>query len=210
MSSSQPPRLANWLLHHLASGPKPESLVGDLIEQYRNGRSATWYWRQVLTAILVGVTRDIRAHKLLAIRAVVIGHLLYFLFSFPVNWLSSESRVWIMDWVARTGRYSYWWVFWSAHLPASFFVYVACAVSGWVVARLHQGHSVVMVSLYAASVLLFEYGMIGWMFSRPHPPIEAAWILGNLLTMGRPIGILVGGLWAVRSGPDTVPSTPAQ
>jgi hypothetical protein len=61
MSVSQPPRLATWLLQHLASSPRRESLVGDLIEQYRNGRSATWYWRQVLTAILVGATRDVRA-----------------------------------------------------------------------------------------------------------------------------------------------------
>ena len=60
MSASQPPRLASWLLHHLASGPQRESLAGDLIERYHQGQSATWYWRQVLAAILVGVIRDIR------------------------------------------------------------------------------------------------------------------------------------------------------
>ena len=60
MSGSQPPRLARWLLHHLASGPQRESLAGDLIERYRQGQSATWYWRQVLAAILAGVIRDIR------------------------------------------------------------------------------------------------------------------------------------------------------
>jgi len=60
MSASQPPRLASWLLHHLASSPQRESLAGDLIERYHQGRSATWYWRQVLAAILAGVIRDIR------------------------------------------------------------------------------------------------------------------------------------------------------
>jgi hypothetical protein len=60
MSASQPPRLASWLLHHLASSPRRESLAGDLIERYRQGRSASWYWRQVLAAILAGVMRDIR------------------------------------------------------------------------------------------------------------------------------------------------------
>ena len=60
MSASQPPRLASWLLHHLASNPQRESLAGDLIERYHQGRSATWYWRQVLAAILAGVIRDIR------------------------------------------------------------------------------------------------------------------------------------------------------
>ena len=60
MSASQPPRLASWLLHHLASSPQRESLAGDLIERYHEGQSATWYWRQVLAAILAGVIRDIR------------------------------------------------------------------------------------------------------------------------------------------------------
>jgi len=60
MSASQPPRLASWLLHHLASSPQRESLAGDLIERYHEGQSATWYWRQVLSAILAGVIRDIR------------------------------------------------------------------------------------------------------------------------------------------------------
>jgi hypothetical protein len=60
MSASQPPRLASWLLHHLASSPQRESLAGDLIERYHQGQSATWYWRQVLAAILTGVIRDIR------------------------------------------------------------------------------------------------------------------------------------------------------
>jgi hypothetical protein len=60
MSASQPPRLASWLLHHLASSPQRESLAGDLIERYHQGRSAAWYWRQVLAAILAGRIRDIR------------------------------------------------------------------------------------------------------------------------------------------------------
>ena len=60
MSASQPPRLASWLLHHLASSPQRDALAGDLIERYHQGQSATWYWRQVLAAILAGVIRDIR------------------------------------------------------------------------------------------------------------------------------------------------------
>jgi hypothetical protein len=51
--STKPPRLATWLLARLASGKTRESLVGDLIEQYRNGRSASWYWRQALIVVVV-------------------------------------------------------------------------------------------------------------------------------------------------------------
>ena len=58
MKTSQPPILATRLLERLASGPHGDAILGDLIEQYRQGRSAAWYWRQVLLAILVGLAKD--------------------------------------------------------------------------------------------------------------------------------------------------------
>ena len=58
MKRSQPPILATRLLERLASGPHGDAILGDLIEQYRQGRSAAWYWRQVLLAILVGLAKD--------------------------------------------------------------------------------------------------------------------------------------------------------
>jgi hypothetical protein len=82
MRATPPPCLATWLLERLAPVEKRESLAGDLIEQHRNGRSASWYWRQTLTAILGGAAADIRAHKLLAVRAVMIG--------FAAMWAFSE------------------------------------------------------------------------------------------------------------------------
>jgi hypothetical protein len=203
MSTAQPPRLATWLLQHLASSPKPESLVGDLIEQYRNGRSATWYWRQVLTAILAGAIRDIRSHKLLAIRAVAIGWLLALLFSFPVNWMSNASRVWLIEWLVDTGRITFWTVFWSGQLPYALFVFVACAISGWIVARLHQGHVVAMVSVYAASLSVAEYGMASWMFWRYMEPTPLVPLILLFVMVGHPLGILVGGLWALRAELNT-------
>ena len=54
MTASRPPGLADWLLRHLASGPRLESILGDLQEQLGGGRSVAWYWRQTITTILVG------------------------------------------------------------------------------------------------------------------------------------------------------------
>jgi hypothetical protein len=51
MKSSQPPAVATWLLLHFASKRNRDALAGDLIEEYRTGRSESWYWRQVLIAI---------------------------------------------------------------------------------------------------------------------------------------------------------------
>jgi len=58
MKHPEPPIVATRLLEMLASGPHDDALAGDLVEQYRQGRSAGWYWRQVLSAILVCLARD--------------------------------------------------------------------------------------------------------------------------------------------------------
>src|SRR5277367_94587 len=55
-----PPRLASWLLRQWGSAYYGESLAGDLVEQYQQGRSAAWYWRQVAAAILIARARFIR------------------------------------------------------------------------------------------------------------------------------------------------------
>ena len=58
MKTSQPPILATRLLERLAPGPHGDALALDLIEQYREGRSTAWYWRQVLLGIVVCLAKD--------------------------------------------------------------------------------------------------------------------------------------------------------
>ena len=62
MRSTMPPRLAVWLLEHLIPGERNDALAGDLLEEFRSGRSAAWYWRQVLSCIAITNTRVVRAH----------------------------------------------------------------------------------------------------------------------------------------------------
>ena len=54
--------LATWMLEHLTFGRDNESLSGDLLEELRAGRSAGWYFRQVATAIGIGVCEAIREY----------------------------------------------------------------------------------------------------------------------------------------------------
>lgn len=68
--SRQPPALATRLLERL--GPDNAALSGDLREAYE-GKSASWYWRQVLAAICVGAMRDGRLHVFGVARGVAIG-----------------------------------------------------------------------------------------------------------------------------------------
>jgi hypothetical protein len=57
MRRSEPPSLATWILDHAVPGGRDEGLAGDLLEEYRSGRSAGWYWRQVFSATVIGFTR---------------------------------------------------------------------------------------------------------------------------------------------------------
>ena len=61
MRLNQQIRLGTWMLEHLHIGPYGESFAGDLEEELRAGRSAGWYWRQVLSAIGMDVLTLLRA-----------------------------------------------------------------------------------------------------------------------------------------------------
>jgi hypothetical protein len=58
----QPPALAFFLLRHLCPKDNREVLIGDLLEGFRGGRSDSWFWRQVLVALLVGGSKELRLH----------------------------------------------------------------------------------------------------------------------------------------------------
>ena len=60
MKPAKPPALATWLVEHLNPGSCNEALIGDLLEQFSQGRSVTWYWRQVLFVILLGFLKEWR------------------------------------------------------------------------------------------------------------------------------------------------------
>jgi hypothetical protein len=55
-------RTGTWLLEHVTLGDRNEALAGDLLEDFRNGRTAGWYWSQVLVAIALGWFRQALAH----------------------------------------------------------------------------------------------------------------------------------------------------
>jgi hypothetical protein len=60
MSHRVPPKFALWLLTQWGSSCHCESLTGDIIEQYQEGRSRAWCWGQVAVAIVIARARFIR------------------------------------------------------------------------------------------------------------------------------------------------------
>lgn len=201
MTDRHPPKPAEWLLQRLIPAtPRRESLIGDLSEQYRRGRSRGWYWGQVVAAIIVGIMADLRDHKLLAARALLVGWGVYLVAAFPVNWLSEMARDWVQNLLGQSGHYTFWTAFWLPALPGRVLVWVVCAISGWIVARLHSGHSAPMVVLFAATNLLLEQRTALFLIIAlrdGHPPVPTPALLMILVfAVARPMSILFGGLIA--------------
>jgi hypothetical protein len=136
------PALATWLLEHLLSRP---SLTGDIIEEYARGRSRAWYWRQVCVAILVGAFIDVRAHKWLAVRAVLIGYVV----------LRAERRVIYnavdvaRPWVGDLGPYPGQGVGWTVTA-------LVLVTTGWIVGRFHRPYQAGMVLLFCQFLWLIQ------------------------------------------------------
>jgi hypothetical protein len=74
------PRLASLLLEKLAPGN--EALHGDLEEEFSRGRSAAWYWRQVLAAVAVQGPLAVRARGLMAAENFLTGIITLLLIGF--------------------------------------------------------------------------------------------------------------------------------
>jgi hypothetical protein len=95
MKSSEPPRLATWLLEHLALGNKNVGLAGDLVEEFRQGRPVAWYWRQVIGAIVVSFSNELHA------QGGAIG--------FAIVWTCAAAVLWPHVWTCSQLQFLIGW-----------------------------------------------------------------------------------------------------
>lgn len=58
-----PPALARWIVRCLYPQRHREALIGDLLERFREERTNSWFWRQVVLAILIGYANELRLHS---------------------------------------------------------------------------------------------------------------------------------------------------
>ena len=174
------PAVARWLLSSFGCSPKNDAILGDLDEQFQNGRSGGWYWRQALTAIVTGLWHEITAHKLLAIRAVVLawGLLAVAAIVFkPVFARLIEAIRPVSD------------------LGAVLTLVLGIAISsitgagiGWVVARLHRPFQRAAVMLYILSYYIILVPAFVVMALKA-PDERTVWLLafglvGNFISVG--------------------------
>jgi hypothetical protein len=192
---ANPPALATKLLESLIAERTSEALLGDLIEQYRGGRSRAWYWRQVLHALVIGSGREDRRQKLQAVSAVIVGCVT----ALPLCYFSTSLA-------ARfVGGYKAYLVF----LPLTFF---SAAASGWIVRRSHPRPMVVIYAGFCLFASVVAFAVYAWLpfFDRMPVPILVFFVAVDFII--GPLGVLAGGLWASSGARDVwaSPSLDAQ
>jgi hypothetical protein len=212
MKTSQPPHLATWLLQRCAAGPKGESLVGDLIEQYQRGRSGAWYWRQVLRAILVAAVLDIRDHKVLAVRALVmcwaavllLGRFTGALYQAQLDW---SHGPWRSEILAQL------WIWYA--LPFEIITCLGLAAAGWMIARLHRDLRAAMVIVCATFQLPWSVPWSWETLRLLHAGLWPFWdyrvallFRAAMFFVGYPLCMLFGGLWSARPDADAASRIP--
>ncbi|HTV56217.1 MAG TPA: hypothetical protein VMI06_15040 [Terriglobia bacterium] len=114
MRSGKPPALAVWMLEHFMLGDKRESLVGDLLEESRRGRSARWFWSQVVGAIAASFLNQLRAHWLtLSSQLVFVAA---WCWASPFSGLNRTVRKWFFSWFFTWApNHQHWsWTVWLA------------------------------------------------------------------------------------------------
>jgi hypothetical protein len=174
--------LAESLLTRFGIPQGNESLVGDLVEEYGCGRSSVWLWRQTASAIALTVARDIRDHKLLAVRAIATGWVLQFAWLGFVRFAQPRAYVW------HEGPI----VYWQLMFLSTFTTWPAFV--GWVVGRTHLAQQAAMVLLYTASIVAWSI----WYFSVhyveiKHMPIPSQLSIDIQLDCAILVSTLVGG-----------------
>lgn len=207
MSRAQRPRLASWLLRRFAVGPQRESLIGDLDEQLVRGRSSLWYWRQVVSAILLGVGQDLREHWRLAIGSTMLTWV------FVIVWVESTLALYL--WVGEMGvnvwvEDSVLFYFWHPFSGGLCLVWcLGSAANGWLIARWSRPAMVVAAALAQLPLALWWSSSV-WFYAErwagsPGRLWFPAYVGAIVVIVGMPTATLLGGLWQWRKDPVQPP-----
>lgn len=200
MRSSHP--ITVWLFERV---DLDVALAGDLLEECARGRSAFWYWKQVLLATLIGIWGAILDHKVLALRAVATG--------------CAVNSVWLYLWqkflhIGLSFRLS------IESITTLFIILLTQTATGWIVARTHRKHALPMVFVFAIWLTLWYPAGVDFRYLRMllvdsidqprfrgYLAADIAWILVPILAEFA--GLLIGGAGGARSGKRPLEPAPS-
>ena len=180
MKPTDPPALATALMELLIPSRTSAGLIGDLVEEHRNGRSRTWYWQQTMMALTMSAFREAREQKFQAISAIILGYLCgaslcYFTTSAAGKFVGPYTVV---------GAY-------LLFLPLAF---ISAAISGWILSRTHSRLMVLVFAIFCviASVVAVAVYVL---FPLDRMPLPMTLVVLAVDFIIAPIGVLVGGLF---------------
>jgi hypothetical protein len=198
--TGHPPRLALSLLRRWTSGPKRESLLGDLIEQHTQGRGRLWFWRQTGYAVLSHAMDDARHHAALVARSVVMSLLLIYALEWIALWLYRDVSLWVWNW-SIVNDYDDLRIFWFgrphwAETPRMFANCFVAFVVGVSVARTYRQHVAAAILAAAVALPLYAVPLKLWVFGLGYFGVawtnSPAWFV--VAHFARPFCLLMGGV----------------
>jgi len=193
MTERTPPKLATALLNAL--GPRDGAVSGDLREVYADGRSRGWYWRQVVTVILV------TNYPIVIARGVATGWLTLWAFRFVTADFNRQFSNWSLDWlIINLGSHPFV-MLWAVVLSGRPFQLAAYLLSGWTVARFHRRYSTMAVFWFMVTVLVRSaWQAANWFKLQARVYNEIAFPIWMAAFAALPLIILLGG-WLANAPP---------
>jgi hypothetical protein len=199
MTDRPPPRAASWLLAHLLPGPRFEPLLGDLDEQFAEGRSRLWYWRQALGAMAIHVAGVIRTHGPSFAGAIVAGCALTWLLEwcctlafepFYLNLAAVKLHPWSAEALSRLAGMVGNTVFWCC----------LCLASAWLVTRVHRAHQrAVLVVFVITQIGQRLPDIVPLAFAAAKDQSQTIALATQIILAGQHAAFtLVAGLWALQ------------
>jgi hypothetical protein len=138
MTPRHPPRFAVWLMETFNVG---QALTGDVVERYARGRSRVWFWRQAMLAIVFESAKDLVTHKLLFVRAVLVGY--------GSLWALTSVGYFVLPLFMDVTPVRQLFVF-------RLLMMVMFMATGWLIGRFHRPYSGAMVLGFVAFVWLIS------------------------------------------------------
>ena len=180
MKPTDPPALATALLELLIPPRTSAGLIGDLVEEHRNGRSRTWYWQQTIMALTMSAFREVRQHKFQAISAIVLGYLC----GASLCYLTTSAAGKFVGGYTVVGAY-------LLFLPLAF---ISAAISGWILSRTHSRPMVLVFAIFCviASVVALAVYVL---FPIDRMPLPVTVVVLAIDFIIAPIGVLAGGFF---------------
>ena len=203
MSLRTAPRVATWLLERIGGRSRFEPLIGDLVEQFENGHSRLWYWRQAVGTVAIDFARSLRLHAFSFIAALAAGWALIWLLDtgYPYAFQPLHENLPALSrhpWTAQALLRAAGMVLCGLLADSLILVIV------WAVTRIHRSHPRALLSIFAAAVTVrYLPGLARLVIHAATDPrftVPLVWRHLHLMTpvAWQALCILAAGLWLVR------------